>query len=200
MNTKSMRKGFLFCTVAISLAVPRLFAQSPPGGGPAMPEQGKMSGDPNVQHSFQDQAFVKMVLERDMAEIELGKLAQQKAQNEDVKALGGQIVESRIKLDDGFKAIARTLSVSLPKDTSKKDKQAMAKLQGLTGQQFDDGYVKLLLNLEHRDSKDFQVEAGQAEDPNVKQAAAQDTVEINQRLKDTQKVAQAHNIPLDGKS
>jgi putative membrane protein len=203
MNSNSTRNGFLICSLMIALAGPPLFSQtrsSPSSNSPTLPEAGKMSADPNAPHSFVDQAFVKIVLERDMAEIQLGQLAQQKAQSDDVKALGQQIVDSRTKLDDGFKAIAKGINVSQPKDLSKKDKQTIAKLQGLSGPQFDEEYIKVLLNDQRRDRNDFQVESGQAEDPNVKQATQQDSLEIDQRLKDTEKVAQAHNIAVGQKN
>jgi putative membrane protein len=201
MALKCMSRSFWFCCVLALLAGPRLMAQAAgvPAGTDSMPGVGKVSVDPNTPHSFPDQAFVRMVLERDMAEMELGKLAEDKAQGDDVKTLARWVATDASQLNGGFKALAGSMNVSLPKEASKKDKQAIAKLQGLSGTQFDEEFIKIMMNMQRRDHNDFDMEADKADDPNLKQAAAQDSAAVAAHLKDTQKIAQAHNIPLNAK-
>jgi putative membrane protein len=50
------------------------------------------------------------------------------------------------------------------------------------------------------DLKDFKSEAEMAQDPNVKQIATQGTNIIQQHLQLIEQIAQAHNVPLEGKS
>jgi len=203
MALKCISRSFWFCCVLAVLAGPRLIAQQGQGlppGTDSMPGVGKVSIDPNTPHSFPDQAFVKMVLERDMAEMELGKLAEDKAQSDDVKTLARWVVTGASQLDGGFKPMASAMNVSLPKEASKKDKQAIAKLQGLSGTQFDEEFIKIVMNMQRRDHNDFEVEADKADDPNLKQTAAQVSAAVTAHIKDTEKIAQAHNIPLNAKS
>jgi len=207
MALKCFRKSFWFCCVLALLTGQRLIAQGggmaagvPPPGTDSMPGVGKVSVDPNTAHSFPDQAFVRMVLERDMAETELGKLAEDKAQSDDVKTLARWVVTGTSQLDGGFKAIAGAMNVGSPKEASKKDKQAIAKLQGLSGTEFDEEFIKIIMNMQRRDNRDFEMEADKADDPNLKQAAAQDSAAVTAHIKDTEKIAQAHNIPLNAKS
>ena len=123
------------------------------------------------QHSFADQAFTKSVLERDAGDLQLCQLAAQKSQSDDVKQLGLNIIENRTSLNLQFKVIARTLSVAEPKGPSKKDKQLIARLEGLSGPQFDEEFLKALAKIHRQDVKDFQVEAATAQEPSVLQVA-----------------------------
>lgn len=169
------------------------------GGSTGLPTLGSTDPDAKIAHSFADQAFVKSVMERDAAEVQLGQLAQQKSQSDDVKQLGQKTAEDRTLLDGRFKVIAKSLEVSEPKGPSKKDKQLIARLEGLSGSQFDEEYIRAVVKAHRQDVKDFQIEAQSAQDPNVLQAAQQSANIISQRLQTIEQVAQAHNVAIDAK-
>ena len=69
--------------------------------------------------SMVDQAFVKSVFASDVTEVQLGQLAQEKSQSDDVKDFGQKMVENRKRLDDQLKPIAKGLGVSEPKGPSR---------------------------------------------------------------------------------
>jgi putative membrane protein len=146
-----------------------------------------------------DQAFLKKALEGGTAEVQLGQLAQQKSQSEDVKQFGQKMVQDHTQLGDQMKPIAQQLGVKEAKGPSKKDKQLMAKLEGLSGQQFDEAYIQAMVKDHKQDLKDFQNEAQNAQDPNVKQAAQQGAGVISQHLQMIQQIAQSHNVAVEGK-
>jgi putative membrane protein len=188
-------------------------AQSPPGGSapqqqPNMPSQqqtspgagtmGAATGPGNMQ-AMADQEFVKKALEGGAAEVQLGQLAQQKSQSEDVKQFGQKMVQDHTQLGDQMKPIAQQLGVKEAKGPSKKDKQLMAKLEGLSGQQFDEAYIQAMVKDHKQDLKDFRNEAQNAQDPNVKQAAQQGAGVIAQHLQTIQQIAQSHNVDVQGK-
>ena len=166
---------------------------------PTLPGKGVAGPVTTEQHSFADQAFVRSVMERDVADVQLGQLAKQKSQSDDVKQLGQTMADDRTVLNDRFKAIAKALDVSEPKGPSKKDKQLMAKLEGLSGSQFDEEYLKAVMKIHRQDVKDFQVESEAAEDPNLKQTAQQEESLISQHLEAIERIAQAHNVAIDAK-
>ena len=166
---------------------------------PVLPGKGVAGPVTDVQHNFADQAFTKSVLERDAGDLQLCQLAAQKSQSDDVKQLGLNIIENRTSLDVQFKVIAKTLSVAEPKGPSKKDKQLIARLEGLSGPQFDEEFIKALAKIYRQDGKDFQVEAQTAQEPSVLQVAQQDANVLSKKLQEIQQIAQAHNIALDAK-
>ncbi len=86
-----------------------------------------------VKHNLADQAFVKEVLERDVADLQLAELAQTKSQSDDMKSVAQQITGTRTSLDNQLKVVAKQIDVSVPKNPNKKDKQANAELDALSG-------------------------------------------------------------------
>jgi putative membrane protein len=187
--------GLLACLVFVP-AVRGQAPAVPAYSQPTLPGKGVAGPVTTVPHSFADQAFVKSMMERDVADVQLGELAKQKSQSDDVKQLGQRIADDRTVLNDRFKAIAKTMDVSEPKGPSKKDKQLMAKLAGLSGSQFDEEYLKAVVKIHRQDVKDFQVESEAAEDPNLKQTAQQEASVISQHLQAIEQIAQAHNVAI----
>jgi putative membrane protein len=212
MITERICRKSLLCSASMMLATSMAVAQTPPGGTqqqPNMPSQqstnpstgtmGPNAVSGNLQ-GMADQAFVKKALEGGTAEVQLGQLAQQKSQSEDVKQFGRKMVEDHTQLGDQMKPIAQQLGVKEPKGPSKKDKQLMAKLEGLSGPQFDEAYIQAMVKDHKQDLKEFQNEAQNAQDPNVKQAAEQGAGVISQHLQMIHQIAQSHNVAVDGKS
>lgn len=190
-----------------------LLAQNPGSGGggqqPNTPAQQQppsaAMGNPGATaptaHNLGDQAFVSKAMEGGMAEVELGKLAADKSQSQDVKQFAQKMVNDHSQMGDKwFKPVAQQLGVSEPKGPSKKDKKLIEKLQGLSGQQFDTEYIQAMVKDHKEDLKEFQNESQAAQDPNVKQIAEQGSKVISQHLQIIEQIAQNHNVPIEGKS
>ncbi len=164
-----------------------------PGGMPGT----EGSGVPSNMPPAADQAFVRSVLESDATEVQLGQMAQQKSQSDDVKQFGQKMVENRKRLDDQLAPLAKQLEVSQPKGPNKKDKQEISKLESLSGPQFDEEYIKVVAKAHEKDVKNFKTEAQSAQDPNVQRAAQMDEPVIAQHLQAIQQIAQAHNVQTE---
>ena len=197
MNAKRSVNGILILSAMI-LASVAAFGQGSLAA-PTLPGKGVAGPDHNTQHSFADQAFVKLVLERAAADTQLGQLAQQKSQSPDIKDLGEKLVENRAALDLQFKTLAQTLDVGPPKGLSKKDSQLIAKLTGLSGTQFDEEFLMATAKSNREHLKNFQAESQTAEDPNLQRAAAQDVTVVSTFFNAIEEAAKAHNVALDYK-
>jgi len=212
MISKPMKRMWL-CSVPALLTSAALLAQAPPSGGgqqPNMPSQqpsqtrpapGEAPGTAPTAQNFGDQAFVVKALEGGAAEVQLGQLAEQKSQSNDVKQFAAKMVSEHQQMaDKWFKPVAQQIGASEPKGPSKKDKKMIEKMQGLSGQQFDTEYIQMMVKDHRQDLKDFQNEAQMAQDPNVKQVAQQGADVIQKHLQMIEQIAQAHNVPVEGKS
>ena len=212
-SRRTMKKIWL-CSAPALLGAAMLLAQSNPGGGapqqPSYPNQqpstggapttGAEPGTSPAGQNFGDQAFVKKAMEGGVAEVQLGQLAQEKSQSNDVQQFGKKMVSDHTQMGEKwFKPVAKQLGVSEPKGPSKKDKKLIEKLQGLSGQQFDTEYIQAMVKDHKEDLKEFQNEAQMAQDPNVKQIATQGQNIIQQHLQLIEQIAQAHNVPVEGK-
>jgi putative membrane protein len=213
MLTKRMCSRILLCSASTLLVSAMALAQYPPGGAgqqqpnvpnqlPATPSTGTMGADSSLasQQAIADQTFVRKALEGDAVEVQLGQIAQQKSQSPDVKQFGQKMVEDHTQLADQMKPIAQQLGVKEPKGPSKKDKQLIAKLEGLSGPQFDEAYIQAMVKDHKEDLKEFKDEAQSAQNQNVKQAAQQGAGVISQHLQMIEQIAQSHNVATEGKS
>jgi putative membrane protein len=150
---------------------------------------------PNV--SLFDRSFVLSILESDTIEEQIGQLAEQKSQSDDVKQFAQQMVALREIMDDQYKPIAVDLGLRPPKDPSKKYKQMIARLQTLSGDQFDQEYIKAVVEDHERAAKVCKTEADSTQDHGLEKTAKDDAVSFQQHLLTIQQIAQAHNVPVD---
>jgi putative membrane protein len=123
--------------------------------------------------SAEDKSFMKEAMEGDMAEIQLAKLAQQKASSDQVKQFAQRMIDDHTKLDAQMKPMAQQFGVEAPTDLSSKHKSVQSKLQGLSGNQFDQEYIKAMVNDHREDDQAFLREQTTAKDPTLKSAVTQ---------------------------
>jgi putative membrane protein len=158
----------------------------------AMQQQQTQSAD-----QMQSKAFVRKAMEGGMAEVELGKLAQEKGSSQDVKQFGEQMVTDHSKLNDQMQQVAQQLGVAPPTHLSKKDQETKAKLESLSGAQFDDAYIRTMLKDHKKDASEFKEEAARTQDPALQQATQQGGQVIGQHLQMIEQIAQSHNISTE---
>jgi len=216
MSVMRIGAKFCMCSGAALLAGVVALAQAPGSQQPSMPGQQQQSptnpsagntgagpgaypGTAPTGQDFSERAFVSKALEGGETEVQLGQLAQQKSQSNDVKQFAQKMVSDHSQMaDKWFKPVAQQLGVSEPKGPSKKDKKEIAKLQGLSGDEFDREYITMMLKDHQKDLKDFKDEAQVAQDPNLKQVIEQGSNVISQHLQLIEQIAKNHNVPVEG--
>ncbi len=156
---------------------------------------------PNASQDYSDRAFITKAMQGGMAEVQLGQLAQEKSQSNDVKQFGQKMVNDHGQMGDKWlKPAAQQMGISVPNGPSKKDKKEMERLQGLSGQEFDREYITMMVKDHQKDLKEFREEAGVAQDPNVKQIADKGSQVIEQHLQLIEQIAKSHNVDVGGMS
>lgn len=143
-----------------------------------------------------DKKFVKDALEGGNAEVQLGKLAQQKAQSDDVKQFGQKMVTDHTQLGEQMKPIAQQMNITPPTTLAPKDKMLYAKLEKLSGADFDREYITAMVKDHQKDLSDFKKEASSGKDPQVKEAAQQGSTVISEHLSMIKQIAQKHNVSV----
>jgi putative membrane protein len=164
----------------------------------SVPQAQQYPGTAPTDQDSADKAFVSRAIEGNASEVQLGQLAERKSQSKDVKQLAQKLVSDHSQMNDKwFKPVAQQLGVSEPKGPSKKDKKTMEKLENLSGSEFDNQYLTMMLKDHKQDLKQFQNEAKLAQDPNVKQVAEQGANIISQHLQMVEQVAKNHNVAAE---
>jgi putative membrane protein len=86
-------------------------------------------------------AFVNDLTIAGLAEVQLGKLAAERAANPDVKAFGEMMVKDHTQAANELKPIAKQLNVQQPTQLDQKHKDLADKLSKLQGSAFDREYI-----------------------------------------------------------
>ena len=129
-----------------------------------------------------DKQFVINVASSGLKEIELGNIAQQKAQNKRVKNFGGMMAKDIIKTLDKLKAIAGNKNITLPSTPLPADQKVIDSISRLSGKRFDNAYVNLMITGRQKYMTDFEVAAKNSGDPDIKAFAIKTLTPIKNHL------------------
>ena len=134
---------------------------------PAADAKGKQANDPGANQSITLEKFLNKLHAGNQKEIELGKLAQEKGQSQEVKDYGKTLVQDHQNADKQVMDLAKAQNIQLmdPKqweaqhkkdaeankdqntrsDHADKHEDAQAKLSGLSGAEFDKEFVTCMV-------------------------------------------------------
>jgi putative membrane protein len=129
-----------------------------------------------------DQAFAKGAALGGLAEVKLGKLAEDNGSSEAVKTFGTRMVAEHTKAGDKLKEWAAQEHITLPTDLAPKDQATYDRLSKLGGAEFDRAYAQDMVKEHQQDLRDFQREANHGNDDVIKAFAAQTVPMIQQHL------------------
>jgi len=136
-----------------------------------------------------DKLFMRKAAEGGKAEVEFGKLAQEKASSPEVKQFGQRMVTDHTQAAHQLKQVAEQKGVTLPDTLSAKDKATKARLEKLSGDQFDRAYMKDMVVDHTQDVREFKNEAKTGKDPDVKNFASQTAPTLEEHLKQAKSIA-----------
>ncbi len=161
---------------------------------------GSMSGmNMPGQASTQDKMFLKTASDGSLFEIKTSQLALQKSNSADVKQYAQQMIDDHNKLMEQMKPVAAEAGVTPPTDlVSKMHKAEYKKLQGLSGDAFDQAYIKAQLMDHQQTEQAFKTEESSGQLADEKSAATQGQPVIDDHMQKIQQIAQAHNVSTSG--
>ena len=138
-----------------------------------------------------DRNFVLEAAKGGMAEVELGNLAKDKAQNPDVKSFAQRMVDDHSKANDQLKGLASSKGVQLPTSLDKSAQSEKDKLSKLSGAKFDHEYMEHMVKDHKKDVKEFEKQAKNGKDSDVKNFASQTLPTLQEHLKLAQSAEQS---------
>ncbi len=124
-----------------------------------------------------------------MMEVELGKLAQEKAVSQRVKDYGSMMVKDHSAANDQLKTIASTLNITLPDSVSDDARKEIDKLKMKKRKDFDKAYVDMMLDDHKKDIADFRKCADNCSDSSIKAFASNTLPTLEKHLDSVQAIA-----------
>ena len=143
-------KAFMGAALALALAVPAL-------------AQGKADSA--------DQKFLTEAIQGNYAEVEMGKLAQQKGQSDAVKSYGQMLVTDHSAANEKAIAAAKDMGMTPPTGPSSKQKADHDKMAKMSGADFDRSFARDMVADHKKDIKEYE-KAAEKEDPAGQYASA----------------------------
>lgn len=134
-----------------------------------------------------DQGILRQMAIANLSEIEAGKLAQSKSQDEKVKAYAQQMIDDHTKAQGELEQLAQSKGATLPKEPDAKHKAMAKKLSALEGEKFDKQYMAQGGVSDHRNThKQLQKAEKSAKDPEVKALVTKMIPTVDQHLQTAQ--------------
>jgi putative membrane protein len=92
-----------------------------------------------------DVMFVKKAASGGMAEVDAGKMAEEKGQSQDVKDFGAMMVKDHSANNEELAALAKSKDIPVPDKTDAMHQKMEDKLSGLSGAEFDKAYIAAMV-------------------------------------------------------
>jgi predicted outer membrane protein len=147
-----------------------------------------------------DEKIIKDMAQANIAEIEAGKLAQSKSQNDQVKSFAQQMIDDHSKALTDVQTLAQQKGVTLPTEPDAKHKAMAAKLQAMSGDAFDKAYMAQAGVSDHKKVHSMLMsDEKRAKDADVKAAAAKMAPVVEQHLKSAEQMHSAKAGTTSGK-
>jgi putative membrane protein len=108
-------------------------------------------------------AFLKTAIEGNYAEVEMGKLAQQNAQNENTKKFGQMLTDDHSAANQKAIDAAKAMGVTPPDGPNAKQKADYDKMSKMKGAQFDRDFAAHMVADHEKDIAEYKKEAKQAD-------------------------------------
>lgn len=138
-----------------------------------------------------DTDFVQKAAQDGMAEVEIGKMVMQRAQDAQVKQFAEQMVNDHTKANQQLMQIAQQKKWTVPKNVNKEQQAMMTKLEKLSGAELDRHYMEDMVKDHEKAVELFSKQAEQGSDPELKQFAADTLPTLRQHLAKAQEIAKA---------
>jgi putative membrane protein len=106
-----------------------------------------------------DQSFLKEAIEGDLAEINMGKLAQEKGQSQEVKQFGQMLEQDHGQHLQKAKDAAQQMGLPAPTEPNAKHKKMYDQVNKLSGAQFDKHFAQEMVSDHKEDIKKYQKES-----------------------------------------
>jgi putative membrane protein len=143
-----------------------------------------------------DASFFKHAAEGGIAEVEAGKLAQDKGNSQTVKEFGAMMVKDHSAANDKLASIASSAGVSLPATSSVGQMATKAKLEVLRGDKFDKAYIKDQLKAHQDTVALFKNEIASGSDAQAKSFASDTLPKVQAHLMKIRKIATDAGVSL----
>jgi predicted outer membrane protein len=141
--------------------------------------------------AHKDAKAIKDLAEANRAEVELGKLAMEKASNPEVKKFAEHMVDAHGKMLQEVQTLADSKGVKLSDGIGVKNAATKKRLEHASGDKFDKDYVNAMVKDHRADVKDLEKMSRSVKDTEVKAAVDKALPDVKEHLQHAEQLAPA---------
>jgi len=136
----------------------------------------------SIDSKEDDSEFLVDQAEVNLAEIEIGKLAQTKGVNPEVKKFGKMLVDDHTKAASEVSALAKTKNFTLPTSLTEEGQDEYKKLNEKSGADFDKKFADMMIDGHEKAIKKLEKASKDAKDPDVRTWASNNIAGLTAHL------------------
>ena len=141
--------------------------------------------------SDQDRIFMESAAKGGMHEVHMGRLGIERGQSEAVKGLCQRLINDHNTANKDLETLAKQKGVTLPADDAKVVSPAPSVAK--SGTDFDQEFVKMIIQDHQKDIAAFEKEASSASDPDLRNWASKALPTLRAHLTEAQAIPKAAN-------
>jgi putative membrane protein len=189
--------------LAVALMAPMIALQAQvvaPGTNPRTPTTNPApTPAPNPaatpsQSVSNDLPFLREAAGVNLMEVRLGQLAQSKASNAAVKQFGQRMVDDHTRIEQDLSSMVSANGIALNPTLTSDQNDKINSLQSLSGPQFDQAYMSLMIQGHQTDVAEFENQSRNSDSPQVRDFAARSLPVLQQHLSLAQQVGRQPNV------
>lgn len=144
---------------------------------------------PALTTEFDDARFATEAANSGMTEVELSKLAQEKATDPQLKSFAAMMVKHHGKANDELMALAKSKNITLPATLNTESQKKHDELAAKTGADFDKAYAQVMVK-DHKETVDlFEDGIKNLKDPDLKAFVDKTLPTVKMHLEAIQKIS-----------
>ena len=133
--------------------------------------------------SGNDRSFISEAAQDGLAEVELGKIAQQNAASAEVKQFGQRMADDHSKANQELETIAAQLGATVPKEPGGKHAKMVKELSKKNGARFDHEYAEDMVKDHEKAVALFEKQSKKGDSEELKQFAGKTLPVLQEHLK-----------------
>ena len=142
-----------------------------------------------AQNARSSQDFLKQAIMDDNAEVALGQLAATRGKSKEVRDFGKMLAEDHQKAGAEARKVAAEVKVTPPTDMPQEAKEEKAKLEKLSGAEFDKAFITFMIPDHEKAIGMFSEQATNGDDNRVKGLATKQLPGLKKHLDMAKKLA-----------
>lgn len=137
-----------------------------------------------------DHTFVMEAAQANHNEVALGKMAADKASNDDVKKFAQRMVNDHSKAQDQLKELPEVKATNMPMAMGSEAKALQSRLSRLSGSAFDKAYISAMVEDHQKDVQKFERATRNISNQDLKRWAADTLPVLQEHLQQARKIQQ----------